>query len=128
MSDLERCRIDKWLWAARFYKTRSLAAQAVDGGKVRWQGERTKPSRELKLGDRLMIHIGEYEWDVEVRTLSMQRGSATIARTLYEETPQSSARRAEQIAARKIWQDPSSEMQGRPTKRDRRDLERWQRK
>ncbi len=129
MSDsAERCRIDKWLWAARFYKTRSLAAQAVDGGKVRWQGERIKPSRELKVGDRLQIHIGEYEWDVEVRALSTQRGSAPVARLLYEESAESSARRAEQIASRKIWQDPSSELEGRPTKRDRRELERWQRK
>lgn len=124
----ERCRIDKWLWAARFFKTRSLAAQAVEGGKVRWQGERVKPARELKIGDRLLIHIGEYEWDIEVRVLATQRGPATVARTLYEETAASAARRAEQIASRKIWQDPSSEMQGRPTKRDRRTLERWQRK
>lgn len=123
-----RCRIDKWLWAARFYKTRSLAAQAVEGGKVRWNGERTKPARELKAGDRLLIHIGEFEWDVVVCGLSTRRGPASVARALYEETADSSARRAQQIAQRKLWQDPSSDLQGRPTKRDRRELERWQRK
>lgn len=129
MSDAtDRCRIDKWLWAARFFKTRSLAAQAIEGGKVRVHGERIKPSRELKPGDRLLVHIGEHQWDIEVRRLATQRGPATVARTLYEETAESSARRAEQIASRKIWQDPSSELQGRPTKRDRRSLERWQRK
>lgn len=129
MSDTaERVRIDKWLWAARFFKTRSLATQAVEGGKVRWNGERTKPSRDLKVGDRVLVQLGEYEWDIEVRRLATQRGPATIARTLYEETEQSSARRTAQLASRTVWQDPSSELQGRPTKRDRRTLERWQRK
>lgn len=129
MSDTaERVRIDKWLWAARFFKTRSLATQAVEGGKVRWNGERTKPSRDLKVGDRVLVQLGEYEWDIEVRRLATQRGPATIARTLYEETEQSSARRTALLASRTVWQDPSSELQGRPTKRDRRTLERWQRK
>ncbi|MFM9884015.1 MAG: RNA-binding S4 domain-containing protein [Burkholderiales bacterium] len=122
-----RCRIDKWLWAARFYKTRSLAAQAVEGGKVRLHGERTKPAKELKPGDRLLISVGEYEWDIEVKVLETRRGSATIAQGLYAETPESIEKRALRIAQRKLANDPSRMLQGRPTKRDRRDLDRWKR-
>jgi ribosome-associated heat shock protein Hsp15 len=117
-------RIDKWLWAARFFKTRSLAQQAVEGGKVKLNGERTKPAKELKVGDELSIHIGAYEWLVRVAQLSDKRGSATVARTLYEEDEESRAQRTEQVALRRVAADPGSDRHGRPTKRDRRQLER----
>ncbi len=123
----ERCRIDKWLWAARFFKTRSLAANAIDGGKVRLHGERTKPAKELKPGDRLLIQVGECEWDIEVKGLATQRGSATIAQGLYVETPASVEQRALRVVQNKLARDPSRMIQGRPTKRDRRDLDRWKR-
>jgi len=118
-------RIDKWLWSARFYKTRSLAQQAVEGGKVKLNGERAKPAKELKLGDALSIHIGAYDWLINVVKLSDKRGPAAIAKTLYEETPASFAHRSEQMALRKFVSDPSAERQGRPTKRERRQLDRW---
>jgi ribosome-associated heat shock protein Hsp15 len=119
-------RIDKWLWAARFYKTRSLAQQAVEGGKIKLNGERVKPAKELKPGDTLVIHIGVYEWAISVVTLSDKRGPATVAHTLYEETSESEARRTEQAALRKIVPEPSAQRHGRPTKRERRQLDRWQ--
>jgi len=118
-------RIDKWLWAARFYKTRSAAQQAVEGGKVRLNGERTKPAKELRSGDQLAIHIGPYEWLVTVTRLSDKRGPAAVARTLFEEDAASCARREEQIALRRFAADPGHDRSGRPTKRERRQLERW---
>ena len=121
-------RIDKWLWAARFFKTRSAAQQAVEGGRVQLNGERTKPARELRIGDGLVIHIGGYEWVIAVARLTDRRGSATIARTLYEEDPASHARRQEQVASRKLMSEPAAGRHGRPTKRDRRQLERWRRR
>lgn len=121
----ERLRVDKWLWAARFFKTRSLAHEAVEGGRVKVNGERAKPSRELKPGDRLEIHIGEYQWQIGVLALSAQRGAATVARTLYDETPESHARRQRQVAERKLHADPAQEIHGRPTKRNRRMIHRF---
>ena len=118
-------RIDKWLWAARFYKTRSAAQQAVEGGKVRLNGERTKPAKELRSGDQLVIHIGSYEWLVTVTRVSDKRGPAAVARTLFEEDEASCARREEQIALRRFAADPGHDRIGRPTKRERRQLERW---
>jgi len=118
-------RIDKWLWAARFFKTRSAAQQAVEGGKVKCNGERVKPARELKAGDELVIHIGVYEWLIRVAKLSDKRGSATVARTLYEENEASRTRRTEQAALRRVAGDQGSDRRGRPTKRERRQLERW---
>ncbi len=118
-------RIDKWLWAARFYKTRSLAQQAVEGGKVTISGERVKPSKELKTGDGLLIRIGAFEWAITVMQLSDKRGSATVARTLYEESAASQAKRAEQSALKKLNVEPAAERHGRPTKRERRELDRW---
>ena len=118
-------RIDKWLWAARFFRTRSLAQQAVEGGKVKLNGERAKPAKEVRVGDRLSIHIGAYEWLVSVVKLSDKRGAAPVARTLYEEDETTRARRTEQVAMRRLAADPGSDRRGRPTKRDRRQLERW---
>jgi ribosome-associated heat shock protein Hsp15 len=118
-------RIDKWLWAARFYKTRSAAQQAIEGGKVKLNGERTKPAKDLRLGDRLLINIGAYEWAITVQQLSAQRGPATIARTLYEESVESGAKRQAEAARRRDTFEPATGRKGRPTKRERRELDRW---
>lgn len=118
-------RLDKWLWAARFFKTRSAAQQAIAGGKVRLNGERTKPARDLRAGDVLAIRIGDYEWVIAVARLSDRRGPASVARTLYEEDPASHARRQERVANRKLIEEPAAGRHGRPTKRERRHLERW---
>lgn len=120
-------RIDKWLWAARFFKTRSLAQTAVSGGKVRLKDERVKVAKEVKVGDTLSVRVGEYEWMVVVTALSEKRGSAEIARTLYEETADSIARRVAQIAERRAEISVWGERKGRPTKRERRAVEKWQR-
>ena len=120
----ESVRIDKWLWAARFFKTRSLATEAVDGGKVRLNGERVKPARSVKPDDRLDIDNGSTEWEVIVRDLAEKRGSATIAQTLYTETAASIARRQEKAEQRKFFREPGEAIKGRPTKRDRRQLDR----
>lgn len=118
-------RIDKWLWAARFYKTRSLAQQAVVGGKVRLNGERTKPAVAVKPGDRLRIVIGSYEWEIAVVQLSDKRGPAGLARQLYVEDEASQQKRAAQAALRRFAAEPAQARRGRPTKRERRELERW---
>jgi ribosome-associated heat shock protein Hsp15 len=118
-------RIDKWLWAARFYKTRGLAQAAVAGGKVKLGGERVKVSKEIAPGARLTIRIGECEWDVTVRALSDKRGPAVTARKLYEEDEASRARRMAQVADRRAQASMWGERKGRPTKRERRQLERW---
>lgn len=118
-------RIDKWLWAARFFKTRSAAQQAIEGGKVKLNGERTKPAKDLAVGDRLLVHIGVYEWDLTVRALSDRRGPAAVARTLYDEGEESRMRRAHAIELRKAYGHPGADRAGRPTKRERRQLERW---
>ncbi|HTE13559.1 MAG TPA: RNA-binding S4 domain-containing protein [Burkholderiales bacterium] len=118
-------RIDKWLWAARFYKTRSLAQQAVEGGKIKLNGERVKPAKDARIGDRLDLNIATQDWTITVLALSDKRGPASVAQTLYEETQESRTRRAEQSALRKLVAEPSQQRQGRPTKRERRQLDRW---
>lgn len=115
----EPVRLDKWLWAARFFKTRSLAADAIDGGKVQVNGDRAKRARQVQPGDEVRIRQGPYEHIVTVRALSSRRGSATIAAELYEETAESRAAR-EALATRMKAMFGQSE--GRPTKKDRRDL------
>lgn len=117
-------RIDKWLWAARFFKTRTLATDAVEGGKVRLNGDRIKPSRSVKAGDKLDIDNSATEWEIVVLGLSDVRGSASVAQTLYSETEQSIARRQQQTEQRKFFQEPSAALKGRPTKRNRRQLDR----
>lgn len=121
----ETLRIDKWLWAARFFKTRSLAAKAVDGGKVRLNGAPAKPARAVKPGDELAIRVGELEWVVEVRSLSAQRGPAAQAALLYAEREDSRAGREAAIAARKAQAHPAASVKGRPTKKDRRLIHRF---
>ena len=116
----EKLRLDKWLWAARFFKTRSLAAQAIEGGKVKLNGQRVKPAKELHVGDIVDIHLGDDAWQVTVRELSARRGPAEVARKLYEESEESLARRQAQAATRRIEPEPAAQIHGRPTKRDRR--------
>lgn len=120
----ETIRIDKWLWAARFFKTRTLATGAVDAGKVRLNGERVKPSRSVRLGDTLDIDNGATEWEVVVAGLSETRSAASIAQTLYSETEASISRRHKEAEQRKYFREPGADIKGRPTKRDRRQLTR----
>lgn len=121
----EALRIDKWLWAARFFKTRALAQAEVVNGRVLVGGERVKPARTVRLGDELRIRSGDFERTVIVRGLSDRRGPAPQAQALYEETPESIRRRVEAQARRALYQEPSQAIEhGRPTKRDRRRLER----
>jgi len=121
-----RVRIDKWLWAARFFKTRSLAAEAIAGGKVEVNDERVKPAKLIQLGDSISVRLGPYLHVVHVRGLSERRGPATVAATLYEETPESSAARTK--LAEQLRMAPAAfvyEEKGRPTKRDRREIDRF---
>lgn len=119
----DHVRIDKWLWAARFFKTRSLATDAVECGKVRCNDERVKPARKLQPGDLLAINNGATEWEVEVVALSDLRGSAPQAQLLYAETANSSAKRQHEAEQRRLFREPTSTLKGRPTKRDRRLLD-----
>ena len=122
-----RCRLDKWLWAARFFKTRSLAAEAVEGGKAQWQGNRVKPAHAVKVGDRLQVRIGAMHWEIDVLALSERRGSASIAQTLYRETPDSLAERQRLMAERAAAPVLHGFLgKGRPTKRDRRRMPRFE--
>ena len=116
---VEPVRLDKWLWAARFFKTRSMAAEAIDGGKVQVNGDRAKRARQLQPGDEVRVRQGPFEHVVIVRALSARRGSASIAAELYEETAASRTAR-EALAAQMKAMFGASE--GRPTKKDRRDL------
>ena len=128
MSDQERShdiRLDKWLWAARFFKTRGLAAEAVGGGKVEIDGARPKPSRIVRAGDELTIRRGPFEWIVVVRDVSKLRGPAPQAQALYQETEES-VRRREAIAAQlKLERPPGFDSPGRPSKKDRRAMARF---
>lgn len=118
-------RLDKWLWAARFYKTRQLANEAIENGRVKVDGARVKPAREVKPGDRLELRVGESDWTLTVRALSMQRGPAPQARTLYEEDADSRLRREREQAERRLVANPAAALKGRPTKRDRRQIHRF---
>jgi ribosome-associated heat shock protein Hsp15 len=122
---MDNVRIDKWLWAARFFKTRSLATDAVDTGRVRLDGERIKPARPVKLADKLTVDNGSDRWEVVVTGISDVRGNATIARTLYQETNDSIARRENESEARRLYPEPGSTIKGRPTKRDRRTIDKF---
>jgi ribosome-associated heat shock protein Hsp15 len=125
-SGTDRVRIDKWLWAARFFKTRSLAADAIGGGKVSANGDGVKPAKMVQVGDEIRIRLGPYEHAVIVRGLSERRGPASVAQTLYEETAASLATREK--LAEQLRMAPAGfvfEDKGRPTKRDRRDIERF---
>jgi len=117
-------RLDKWLWAARFYKTRSLATEAVAGGKVQLNGERAKPAKAVAAGDTVRVRIPPYEWTVVVRALAERRGSARVAAGLFEETAASRAARERLALGLTLVRGDVYEGKGRPTKRDRRRIER----
>ena len=118
-------RLDKWLWAARFFKTRQLAAEAVTGGKVHLNGQRTKPGKDVRIGNRLRVHKGSLEWDIEIVQLSSQRRPATEAALLYEESEHSRSRRQEIVAEQRAQRaDAPKTSLARPTKRDRRVIHR----
>jgi ribosome-associated heat shock protein Hsp15 len=120
---MDTTRIDKWLWAARFFKTRSLATDAVERGKVKLRGERTKPSHNLKVGDMLQIDNGATEWEVQVCGISDKRGSAAVAQGLYGETAASVEKRRLLAEQHHFFKEPTAALKGRPTKRDRRLLD-----
>jgi ribosome-associated heat shock protein Hsp15 len=119
-----KVRMDKWLWAARFYKTRGLSSEEIDKGRVLVNGQSTKPSKEVKLGDTIEIRNGPMVRTVVVRGLSGVRGPAPVAALLYEETPESIRQRLASAESRRIAPEPALALQqGRPTKRDRRDMQ-----
>ena len=126
--ELVRVRLDKWLWAARFFKTRALAATAIETCKVEVNGERAKRAKLLQVGDSLRIRLGPYYHVVTVRGLSEHRGPASIAATLYEETEEGRKSRAAMQLQVKAAQAMSGYDRGRPTKKDRRDIERLKRR
>jgi ribosome-associated heat shock protein Hsp15 len=116
-------RLDKWLWAARFFKTRSLAQQAIAAGRVKLGDARVKSSHSVKASDCLLIRIGEFEWQLVVKALSDQRGPAEVARKLYEETEASRLERQRRQDLRRWGAEPANALKGRPTKRDRRRID-----
>ena len=122
--ELRAVRLDKWLWAARFFKTRSLAADAIDGGKVDVNDERGKRARLVRLGDRVCVRKPPFAHEVEVRDLSERRGSGQVAATLYDESPASRQARETLALQLKAMGPPMFRDKGRPGKKDRRDIDR----
>jgi ribosome-associated heat shock protein Hsp15 len=108
----DRVRIDKWLWAARFFKTRSQATDAVE-----------RPAKDVKIGDRVRVHAHEQQWELEVLALAELRGPASVAQTLYAETDTSRLKRTEDADRRRLYREPATQIAGRPTKRDRRRID-----
>jgi ribosome-associated heat shock protein Hsp15 len=120
---METVRVDKWLWAARFYKTRALATDAVLGGHVQVNGVRVKPAKDVRVGDALQIRVGTIEWVVDVRGLADRRGPASLARALYEERAESQEARERQVMQRRLAKPIGADLGARPTKQDRRRLD-----
>ena len=120
---METVRIDKWLWAARFFKTRSAATDAVLGGRVHVNDARIKPAKEVRAGDTIELRIGPLSWTLVVRDVAGKRGSATVAKTLYDETPDSIAARERRAAELKLSRPLGADLGARPTKQDRRRIE-----
>jgi ribosome-associated heat shock protein Hsp15 len=118
-----RVRIDKWLWAARFFKTRSLATEAVQGGRVQVEGIRVKPARDVRIGETVAVTVGETTTVVVVRALADKRGSAPQAALLYDETEESRRTRERRRELRRMAPPPGADLAGRPSKRDRRRIE-----
>lgn len=122
----ERMRLDKWLWAARFFKTRALAGEAVEGGKVHLNGQRTKPGKDVRIGSRIQISKGGLEWDIEVAVLPRQRRPAAEAAGFFTESEDSRTRREQQIAEiRAVRQATPLQTQSKPNKKDRRLIHRF---
>jgi ribosome-associated heat shock protein Hsp15 len=119
----ERTRVDRWLWAARFFKTRGAATEAVHGGRVHVNGARVKPAKEIGAGDVLEVTVGDVRRELVVRGVSDRRGPASVAVTLYEETPESTARREQRALERRLARPLGADLGARPTKRDRRRLD-----
>jgi ribosome-associated heat shock protein Hsp15 len=120
-----RMRIDKWLWAARFFKTRSLAADAVEKGRVRIAGATVKPAKDVRVGDLVVIEIERVVWEIRVLGVCDVRGPAAVAQTLYAETADSQAKRTAEAERRRTYREPAAALQGRPTKRDRRVIDKF---
>ncbi len=123
--DAHRVRLDQWLWAARFFKTRSLAAEAIDGGKVEVGGERAKRARIIRPGDVVKVRQGPIEIEMVVKALAARRGSASIAQALYEETPGGKALRERTQMQLKLANVQYDFAEGRPDKKQRREIDRW---
>ena len=119
-------RIDRWLWAARFFKSRSAATEAVLGGRVHVNGERVKPSKEVRPGDVVEVSRRDLRWTVSVQALAERRGPASVAATLYEETPESRAAREQRALERRLARPPGADLGARPTKQARRRIDRFQ--
>jgi ribosome-associated heat shock protein Hsp15 len=120
---VDQVRIDKWLWAARFYKTRSAATEAVLGGRVHVNDERVKPAKDVRPGDTVAVRVGELEWTVVVAAIAEKRGPAKVAATLYEETADSRTKREQLIAERRVSRPFGADLGARPTKQDRRRID-----
>jgi ribosome-associated heat shock protein Hsp15 len=123
----ESMRLDKWLWAARFFKTRALATEAINGGKIHLNGQRAKPGKDIGIGARLAISKDQYTWDITVTALKAQRRPATEAALLYEETPESQAKRQAEVERRKADRELGVQPDQRPDKKDRRVIHRFKR-
>ena len=123
--NLDAVRIDKWLWAARFFKSRAQAVLAIEAGRIQLHGERIKPARTVKVGDRVLIQREQERFELWVRNVTETRRSAPLARMLFDETPESLLARQTAAEKRKYFVEPSQEIKARPTKRDRRDLAKW---
>jgi ribosome-associated heat shock protein Hsp15 len=124
---MERVRIDKWLWAARFFKSRGAATQAVLGGHVQVNGERVKPAKEITAGDVIDVRVGYLQWTVAVTAVADKRGPAKIAATLYEETPESTERREQRALEHRLSRPPGADLGVRPTKQARRRIDAFRR-
>ncbi len=120
-------RLDKWLWVARFFKTRALATEAINGGKIHMNGQRAKPGKEIGLGARLQISKDQYVWDITVTALNAQRRPASEAALLYEETPESRAKRQAEVERRRLDREMGVQPDQRPDKKDRRVIHRFKR-
>ena len=120
---METVRIDKWLWAARFFKTRSAATDAVLGGRVQLNDARVKPAKEVRAGDTIELRIGQLAWTLVVRDVADKRGPASVAKTLYDETPESVAAREQRAAELRLSRPLGADLGARPTKQDRRRIE-----
>ena len=120
---MEATRVDKWLWAARFYKTRSAATDAVVGGRVHLNDARVKPSKDVRVGDTLEIRVGQLQWNVVVRGISDKRGSAKVAVTLYDESAESVETREQRALELRMAQPFGADLGGRPTKQARRRID-----